>query len=94
MPIILKTITKPVTEKIVILLFIETFPKNSVIFELLCSLIVVFSEDKKFSIVGNKVKVIINDVIKPKDIIYPKSIIGLISLKIKDRKAQIVVKTV
>ena len=39
-------------------------------------------------------KVIINDVIKPKVIIQPKSIIGLISLKIKDRKANIVVKTV
>ena len=80
----LKIITTPVTEKIVILFFIETFPKNSVILELLCSLIVVFSEDKKFNIVGSKVKVIINDVIKPKDIIQPKSIIGLSSLKIND----------
>ena len=36
----------------------------------------------------------INDVINPKVIIQPKSIIGLISLKIKDRKAKTVVKTV
>ena len=39
-------------------------------------------------------KVIINDVIKPKVIIHPKSIMGLISLKIRDKKAKIVVKTV
>jgi len=94
MPIMLKTITKTVIEKIVVLFFIETSPKNLVILELLCSLMVVFSEDKKFNIVGNKVKVIIKDVIKPRDIIHPKSIIGLISLKINDKKAQIVVKTV
>ena len=31
---------------------------------------------------------------KPKVIIQPKSIIGFIPLKIKDKKAQIVVKTV
>ena len=42
----------------------------------------------------SSVKVIINDVIKPSVIIHPKSIIGFISLKIKDRKAIIVVKTV
>ena len=90
----LKTITRQVTEKIVVLFCIEIFPKNSVILELFCSLIVVSSEDKKFKIVGNKVKVIINDVIKPNYIIHPKSIIGLISLKINDRKAHIVVRTV
>ena len=43
---------------------------------------------------GSKVKVIINDVIKPSVIIQPKSIIGLIPLKIKDRKAIIVVRAV
>ena len=36
----------------------------------------------------------INDVIKPIVIIQPKSIIGLISEKINERKAIIVVKTV
>ena len=48
----------------------------------------------KFNKVGSRVKVIINDVINQKVIIQPKSIIGLISLKIKERKAIIVVKTV
>ena len=40
------------------------------------------------------VKVIRNEVINPKVIIHPKSIIGLMPLKIKERKAQIVVNTV
>ena len=44
--------------------------------------------------VGSKVKVIINEVIRPKVIIHPKSIIGLISLKIKDKNAKIVVNAV
>ena len=44
--------------------------------------------------VGSNVKVITNEVISPNVIIQPKSIIGLISLKIRDRKAIIVVKTV
>ena len=39
-------------------------------------------------------KVTIIETSNPKVIIHPKSIIGLIPLKIKDRKAQIVVKTV
>ena len=44
--------------------------------------------------VGSNVKVITNEVISPSVIIQPKSIIGLISLKIRDRKAITVVKTV
>ena len=48
----------------------------------------------KFKRVGRRVKVTINDVIKPNVIIHPKSIIGFIPLKIKDKKANIVVKTV
>ena len=36
----------------------------------------------------------IKEVIKPKVIIQPKSMIGLISLKIRDKKAKTVVKTV
>ena len=36
----------------------------------------------------------INETIKPKVIIHPKSIIGFIPLKTKDKKAHIVVKTV
>ena len=49
---------------------------------------------KRFKRVGNKVKEIINDVINPKVIIHPKSIIGFIPLNTKDKKAHIVVKTV
>ena len=42
-----------------------------------------------------EVKTLLNiETIKPNAIINPKSIIGFISLKTKDRKAQIVVKTV
>ena len=52
------------------------------------------SEGAKLKKVGSKVKVIINDVIRPKVIIHPKSIIGLISLKIKDKNAKIVVNAV
>ena len=43
---------------------------------------------------GNKVKEIINEVVNPKVIIHPKSIIGFISLKTNDKKANTVVKTV
>ena len=43
---------------------------------------------------GRRVNEIINDVNKPKVIIQPKSIIGLISLTTNERKAKIVVKTV
>ena len=42
---------------------------------------------------GNK-KVTLIETIKPNVIIQPKSIIGFMPLKIKDKKAQIVVKTV
>ena len=44
--------------------------------------------------VGNKVKVVIIEVNSPKVIIQPKSITGLIPLKIKDKNAQIVVSPV
>ena len=43
---------------------------------------------------GRRVKVIMKDVINPKVIIQPKSIIGLIPLKIRDKKANTVVRTV
>ena len=52
------------------------------------------SSEKKFNNVGNKVKVTQKDVIKPKVIIHPKSITGLISLKINDKNAHMVVRTV
>ena len=93
-PIILKIITIPVTEKIVFFLFIESDPRKEVNLEFCSSLSEIFSEGAKLKKVGSKVKVIINEVIRPKVIIHPKSIIGLISLKIKDKNAKIVVNTV
>ena len=41
-----------------------------------------------------RVNVTVIETIRPRVIIQPKSIIGLIPLKIKDKKAHIVVKTV
>ena len=80
--------------KIIFFLFIYKIPKNDVIFDF-CSFdnetLLLFT---KFNKVGRRVNVITNEVIKPKVIIQPKSIIGFISLKINDRKAQIVVSTV
>ena len=49
--------------------------------------------DKELDVKIN-VNVIKNEVINPKVIIHPKSIIGLMPLKIRERKAQIVVNTV
>ena len=49
-------------------------------------------EDNKFIKEGNNKNVTNNETIKPKVIIHPKSIIGLIPLKTKDKKAHIVVK--
>ena len=43
---------------------------------------------------GNNKKVTKNETIKPKVIIHPKSIIGFIPLKTKDKNAQMVVSTV
>jgi len=48
----------------------------------------------KFKVAGNNVNVIMKEVINPRVIIHPKSIIGFISLKISDKNAQIVVSTV
>ena len=48
----------------------------------------------KFINVGNRLKVIRNEIISPKVIINPKSIIGFISLNTRDKKANIVVKAV
>ena len=94
MPITLKTTIIPVTEKIVNLLFKEIELSIGVILEFCSFFKDMFPVEVKLRRVGSNVKVIINDVIKPKVIIHPKSIIGLISLKIKDKKAKIVVKTV
>ena len=47
-----------------------------------------------FNVTGNNVKVTDIETKRPTVIIQPKSIIGFIPLKIKDRKAHIVVNTV
>ena len=57
-------------------------------------ILISFSVAKILSKVGKRIKVTINETVRPKVIIQPKSIIGFISLKIRDRKAQIVVRTV
>ena len=43
---------------------------------------------------GNNKKVTNNETVKPKVIIQPKSIIGFIPLKTKDKNAHMVVRTV
>ena len=50
--------------------------------------------EKKYLKDGKRRKVTRKETINPKVIIHPKSIIGLIPLNIKDRKAHIVVSTV
>ena len=73
--------------KIIFLLLIEIFPKKDVILRLSFFLISYIISEIKLKRVGSKVKVIMKEVINPKVIIHPKSIIGLISLKIKDKKS-------
>ena len=51
-------------------------------------------DEKIFNSDGNKRNVTKKDTIRPKVIIHPKSIIGFIPLKTKDKNAQIVVKIV
>ena len=94
MPTTLKITTKPVSVNIVFLLLIEILPKKEVIIDSSSSLISTLLFETKLKRVGNKVKVITKDVINPKVIIHPKSIIGLIPLNTKDRKAHAVVSTV
>ena len=72
----------------------EIFAKKDVIFESFCFSKNIFSFGTKLIRDGSNVNVIINDVIKPSVIIHPKSIIGFISLKIKDKKAIIYAKSV
>ena len=93
-PITLNIITIPLTKKIEFLLLREIKPSKFVILDFCSFLTEILFVGAKFKRVGSRVNVMKNDVIKPKVIIHPKSIIGLISLKIKDKKAKIVVKTV
>ena len=58
------------------------------------SLMSIFVNGKKLIKVGSNKNVTVKDTTKPNVIIQPKSIIGLIPLKINDKKAQIVVRTV
>ena len=59
-----------------------------------CLIFISLFEEKILNKDGINVKVTNNDTIRPKVIIQPKSIIGLIPLNIKDKNAQIVVSTV
>ena len=72
----------------------EIFPKEEVILDSELSFTKILLSFMKLNRLGSNVKVIIKDVIKPKVIIKPKSMTGLISLKTKDKKAIIVVKAV
>ena len=75
--------------------FFATEPSPFVIIDFSELLILIsLSDEKKFNKHGRSRKVTTNEIINPKVIIQPKSIIGLMPLKIKDKKAQIVVKTV
>ena len=73
---------------------LDKYVKKFVITESLYFVKEIFCFGTKLMRVGSNVKVTINEVISPSVIIQPKSIIGFISLKIKDRKAITVVKTV
>ena len=72
----------------------ENFPNKFVKTEFLFSLIFTLTSETKLIKAGNKLKVTMNETIKPNVIIHPKFIIGLISLNIKERNAQILVRTV
>ena len=89
-----RIITRNVVDKIVFLLFIDMFPKKEVILESFSSFISTLLFETKFKRVGSNEKVITKDVINPRVIIQPKSMIGFISLNINDKNAQIVVNTV
>ena len=92
---ILSTNTMIVVPKINTLFFFVKLPKAEVIFDFSVSLTLIsLLEENIESNEGNSKKVTDIETVKPNVIIHPKSIIGLIPLKINDRKAQIVVKTV
>ena len=93
-PKILKIIINPVNIKIRYFLFIDNNPRKEVILESWSFFKDILLFEVKFKSVGSKVNVITKDVIKPNVIIHPKSMIGFISLNIKDKNAKIVVKAV
>ena len=59
-----------------------------------CFILISFSDEKILNKDGINVKVTSKETIRPKVIIQPKSIIGLMPLNIKDKNAQIVVSAV
>ena len=80
---------------IIILLFFVKLAREEVILDFSVSLTFISSsEENKDSNEGSSKKVTIIETVKPIVIIQPKSIIGFIPLKIRDKKAHIVVKTV
>ena len=93
-PIALRTITIKVVPKINLVFFCEILLKILVIFESPSFFMISVLLVTKFKVAGNNVNVTVKEVIRPSVIIHPKSMMGLISLKIRDKKAQIVVKTV
>ena len=94
MPRMLIVITMIVDAKIVLVLFCATPLRKEVILDFFSFWKNEFFVEKIFKIDGSKVKVIIRETKRPNAIIHPKSIIGLIPLNIRDKKAQIVVRTV
>ena len=85
-PIMLKIIIKVVVLKIIILFFLVKDPRADVTKDFSVSLISIsLLEESVFINEGNNKKVTNNDTINPKVIIHPKSIIGFIPLKTKDK---------
>ena len=91
----LKKMITNVAPNIKNLFFLVNVPNIDVIKDLSVSLRPIsFSDESKFIKEGKSKKVTIKETINPKVIIHPKSIIGFIPLKTKDKNAQIVVSTV
>ena len=81
--------------KIRILLFLVNEANAEVMKDFSVSLIFIsFVDENKCNKEGSNKNVTNNETISPKVIIHPKSIIGFIPLKTKDKKAHIVVNTV
>ena len=86
---------KLIDPKIIIVLFFATEAKKEVMKDFSVSFTLIsFSLENSFNKQGKSKKVTNKETMSPKVIIHPKSMIGLIPLNIKDRNAQIVVKTV
>ena len=78
-----------------ILLFFAIEPRIEVTNDFSVSLTLIsFSDANRFISDGKSRNVTSKEIINPRVIIHPKSIIGFIPLKIKDKNAQIVVRAV